>query len=176
MKRWLKIWAIGVGVIIVVTVLIGLALGSGYEVREEQTIKAPPRKIHPYVNNLHRWREQVEHGLRQQDPTVKVTLEGPEKGAGSTLRWSGDDIGIGHVTIVREDVKEGVWYEAAIRGDEVNMRAAVTYAVEGKNTNVAVHTEGDLPPVIGGYIASLVEEQLRAQITRGLEELKKEVE
>lgn len=176
MKRWLKIWAIGVGVIIIITVLVGLALGSSYEVREEQTIQASPAKIHKYVGNLHRWRAQVEQGLRQQDPTVTVTLEGPASGAGSTLRWSGEEIGVGRISIVREDVKEGVWYEAAIRGDEVNMHASVIYETTGKETKVVVTTEGDLPPVVGGYIATIVEEQLRMQITRGLEELKKEIE
>jgi hypothetical protein len=176
MKRWLKIWLIGVGVILLVAVLIGLALGSSYETRQEQAIKAPPAKIHGYVSSLHRWRAQIEEGLRRQDPTVKVTMEGPESGAGSTLRWTGEKIGDGWVVITKDDPALGVWYEAAIRDDEVNLRGSITYETSGDTTNVVVQTEGDLPPVIGGYIAAYIEEQLRAQVAQGLEQLKKELE
>jgi hypothetical protein len=130
-KRWLKIWLIGVGVILLVTILIGLALGSSVETRQEQAIKARPAKIHRYVASLHRWRAQIEEGLRKQDPTVKVTMEGPDSGAGSTLRWTGESLGEGWVTITRDDPALGVWYEAAIRDNEVNLRGSITYETRG---------------------------------------------
>ena len=176
MKRWLKIWLIGVGVILLVAVLIGLALGSSVETRHEQAIKAPSAKIHRYVASLHRWRAQIEQGLRQQDPSVKVTLEGPDAGAGSMLRWSGEELGDGWVMITRDDPALGIWYEAAVRDDEPNLRGSITYEVSGGTTNVVVQTEGDLPPVIGGYIAGYIEEQLRAHVAQGLEQLKKDLE
>jgi hypothetical protein len=175
MKTWLKIGLAVVGVAILAAVVIGLALGSRFEVHEEQVVDASPDTIHDYLTPLHLWREPVQKGIAKEDPTAVVTTDGPESGVGSMLRWSGEGIGEGWVKITQEDPDRGVWYEFG-SGDETTAQASITYDERDEGTNLVVDCRGELDLVIGGYIAPFMEDKAGEAVAWGLQELKKEIE
>lgn len=171
-----KIWLGGIVVLVVIAVLIGLMLGSGVEVEESETINATPAEIHASLNSFKPWRDKLTETLKQQDSTVEVTLSGPDNGPGASLEWTGEKLGKGRVTITRAEPDAGVWFEGAIRSDDVNARGSVTYAPGDDGTKVTAKLDGDLPPVIGGYVSGLLEEQIHEAMKQALKDLKRDLE
>lgn len=175
-RTGLKIWLIGLGVLILVAVLYGVAMGSRVEVKTTETIKAPREKVYARLSSFGPWKDRFSEALKKEDPTAVVTVSGPEQGEGGTISWTGDKLGQGRITIVRSEPETGVWYEGAIRSDEVNIRGSVTYEATADGTKVTADMEGDLPPVIGGFVRGYIEEQFREMVEQALADLKREVE
>jgi hypothetical protein len=173
--KWLKIVMIAVCVLVMGFVVLGLALGSEFEVQQSRSIEASTDEIHDYLLPLHKWQEPAQKGLAEEDPTAVVTTDGPESGVGSMLRWRGDSVGEGWVKIVQEDEDRGVWYEFG-NEKEITARASISYLEHDDGTDLVVNCRGELTPVIGGYIAPLMESKLRETIAWGLRELEKEIE
>lgn len=135
-------------------VITGVLVPSEWRVRRSVVIKAPPERIHPYVEDFHRWREWAKQ--EKPDPSQKYTYAGAEKGVGAEQRWTGDRTR-GHMRIVESDPATGVRYETAFLSDDINGEATMTYAVEGDGTRVTWEGYGRLMPVLGLILAPRVE-------------------
>jgi hypothetical protein len=61
-------------------------------------ISAPPEKIFPHVNDLHRW--AAWSPWAKLDPNAKNTFTGPDAGIGAAMAWAGNKkVGAGRMTI-----------------------------------------------------------------------------
>jgi uncharacterized protein YndB with AHSA1/START domain len=61
-------------------------------------IAAPPEKIFPHVNDLHKW--EAWSPWAKLDPNAKNTFSGADAGAGAAMAWEGSKkVGAGKMTI-----------------------------------------------------------------------------
>ena len=61
-------------------------------------IAAPPEKIFPHVNDLHRW--EAWSPWAKLDPNAKSSFSGADAGAGAAMAWEGNKkVGTGRMTI-----------------------------------------------------------------------------
>jgi hypothetical protein len=153
---------------------IGLLLPRHYLVERSTIINARPEQIHPFVEQLSKWEAWANWSKR--DPTLEHGYEGPERGVGATHRWRGERTGFGSLTLIASDPQTGVKFEERLEGSDVNGRGSITYAADRDVTTVTWRDEGELPPVIGGFFVSEMQEGLGRHFEEGLRRLKDLVE
>ena len=174
MKRALKVFFFGLGAILLVTLVIGLLLPSEWSADATVTMKAEPAEIHGYVSDFDQWAAWATENMKTEDPSAEVTVTGT--GVGATMTWKGDKMGRGKIVITESDPATGIKYESAIESDEINGRGSISYQKTDEGTVVTWHDEGDLPPVIGGYFAGMVNQALSDHFEKSLGKLKQAVE
>jgi hypothetical protein len=176
MKRVLKIVGLGLVGLVAVLVVVGLFLPRQWHVERTVVIKAGPEHIHPLVSDLKQWQSWAAW-TKDMDPEVKNEYGGPASGVGAWWSWNGPVMGHGKMTIVKSDVASGVWVDEMIETDDgVNAKGSLTWTRQGEETTVKWVDEGTLPPVIGGYVVSMIEQMLGDNFKTGLEKLKVQAE
>ena len=91
---------IALGIVVVIAVILGIAgtKPSHFSVQRAIAIKAPPAKIFPYINDLHRWSAWSPYD--KKDPEMKRTFSGPPSGEGAVYEWAGNsEVGEGRMRI-----------------------------------------------------------------------------
>jgi hypothetical protein len=167
--------ALGLVGLLVLALIIGALLPRRWHVEQSIVIKAPPERIHPFLDDLHKWADWAAWN-KAMDPQVVWTYEGPDRGVGARWAWSGPVMGKGRMEIVRSDPAVGLTVDEAIESEVVNAQGRFVYTREGDATKVTWTDEGDLPPIIGGYFRGMIEKMLADNFSRGLEKLKGLVE
>ncbi len=92
---------------IIAAVLVVLAAGlliyassrpDTFSVQRSVSIKAPPEKIYPLINNLRSF--NAWDPFSKKDPGIKRTYGGPESGKGARYEWQGNrQVGSGRIEI-----------------------------------------------------------------------------
>jgi hypothetical protein len=137
-----------------VCALTVLILPSQWSVEQSVLIDAPPERIHPLVEDLHRWPDWA--GPVQADPSLEYEYSGPEKGVGAEQHWT-SSAGRGHTKILSSDPATGIRIESAYLSDEINGEASLTYAAEGDKTRVTWQGTGKMVPVLGALFLTSIE-------------------
>lgn len=100
--------ALAIIAIVLVTVIAGQP--SDLVICRSTKISAPPEKLFPHVNDLHKWNEWSPWAKR--DPNAKHTFDGASAGTGASMSWDGNkDIGAGRMTIVESRPSDLVRYK-----------------------------------------------------------------
>ena len=95
----LKIIAIVVGVLIVGVVVLAAMKPDSFRVERSASIKAPPEKIFPLINDFHNW--GAWSPWEKMDPTMKRTHSGAPSGKGAVYEWEGNSkVGAGRMEIL----------------------------------------------------------------------------
>jgi uncharacterized protein YndB with AHSA1/START domain len=69
-----------------------------FTVSRSASISAPPEKVFPHVNDLHKW--EAWSPWAKLDPNAKTTFSGADAGAGAAMAWDGSNkVGAGKMTI-----------------------------------------------------------------------------
>ena len=69
-----------------------------FTVTRAASIAAPPERIFPHVNDLHKW--EAWSPWAKLDPNAKNTFSGADAGAGAVMAWDGSKkVGTGRMTI-----------------------------------------------------------------------------
>ena len=99
-------------------------------------ISAPPGKIFPHVNDLHKW--EAWSPWAKMDPHAKHSFSGADAGAGAAMAWSGNKkIGEGRMTITGSEANESVRFKLEfIRPFKATNTAEFTFKSEGNQTAV----------------------------------------
>lgn len=167
--------AIALVALALATLGVGFLLPRGWKVERHVVIHAPPTRIHPLLFDLRRWQDWSVW-TRAMDPALRNTYEGPQDGVGAKWSWLGPKMGRGRIEIVASDPQRGIELAEAIESEVVNAHASLAFTPEGEGTRVTWRDEGTLPPIVGGFFRSTVEEVLAANLAAGLEKLKATVE
>jgi len=87
-------------VVIVAGILIYAASRPDtFRVQRSASIKAPPDKIFPLINDLHAWNAWSPY--EKKDPAMKRTFSGAPNGKGAVYEWDGDkNVGKGRMEII----------------------------------------------------------------------------
>ena len=70
-----------------------------FRVQRTATIKAPPDKVHPLINDMRVFNTWNPYNLK--DPNIQGEYQGPQAGPGAVYRFAGNkDVGKGSIAIV----------------------------------------------------------------------------
>jgi uncharacterized protein YndB with AHSA1/START domain len=112
-----------------------------FRVQRTATIKAPPDKIFPPINEFRNWSEWSPY--EKKDPAMKRTMGATTSGKGATYAWDGDkNVGEGHMEIVEVAPPLKVVIKLDfLRPFEAHNTAEFTLAPKGETTDVtwAIH-------------------------------------
>src|SRR5688572_1320615 len=92
-----------IAIVIVIALAVVLALAAmkpdSFRVERSATIKAPPEKIFPLIDDFHRW--DAWSPWEKRDPAMKRTHSGAPAGKGAVYAWDGNkDVGKGRMEIL----------------------------------------------------------------------------
>jgi uncharacterized protein YndB with AHSA1/START domain len=98
----LEIFA-AMAIVLVVAFAIVLVLAAAkpntFSVRRETTVRVPPEKIFPLINDFHQWATWSPY--ESKDPAMKRTYSGATSGKGAVYAWDGNkSVGSGRMEIL----------------------------------------------------------------------------
>jgi Polyketide cyclase / dehydrase and lipid transport len=95
----IKIIAIVIAVLVVTVLIYAATRPDTFRVERSLSIKAPPEKIFPHINNFHQW--QAWSPWEKIDPAAKTTYSGTNNGVGAAYEWNGNnEVGQGRMEII----------------------------------------------------------------------------
>jgi uncharacterized protein YndB with AHSA1/START domain len=121
----LKIIGIIAGVVaigVIGVLAYAATLPDTFRVQRSVSIKAPPDKVFPFINNLKTMNEW--NPFAKQDPTIRLTYSGPAGGKGAANDWDSD----GQAGKGRLEITESA------PPSQVTMRLDMIKPMEGHNT------------------------------------------
>jgi uncharacterized protein YndB with AHSA1/START domain len=135
----LKIAGVVLAVLVVgiVGVLILAAMKPDtFRVQRTATIKAPPDKIFPLINEFRNWTEWSPY--EKKDPAMKRAMGATTGGKGATYAWDGDkNVGQGRMEIIDTAPPSKVVIKLDfLRPFEAHNTAEFTLAPKGETTDV----------------------------------------
>ena len=107
-----------------------------FTVTRTATISAPPGKIFPRVNDLHKWESWSPWA--KLDPNAKSSFSGADSGAGAAMAWDGNKkIGAGKMTITDSRPSEMIRLKLEfIRPFAATNTAEFSFKPDANQTNV----------------------------------------
>jgi len=148
-----------------------------FKVSRSATFSAPPDKVFPHINDLHKW--EAWSPWAKLDPNAKNTFDGPAQGAGSSMAWDGNNkVGSGKMTITDSRPGEVVRFRLEfLKPMQATNTAEFTFRPEGGQTVVVWSMAGKNS--FAGKMFSLLmncDKMVGGQFSQGLANLKTVVE
>jgi len=122
-----------------------------FRIEYAASIKAPPDKIFPFVNDLARYQQWSP--WEDKDPDMKQRFDGPAAGKGAAYEWAGNsDVGVGRMEIVESAPPTKVVYDLQFKEPfEGHNTAEISMTSDGAASTVTWAVYGTDP-----YIAKVV--------------------
>lgn len=175
--RLLPVFQIVLGAVALVALLlagVGAMLPRHWRVERSIMINAPSHSVHRWAADLAYWPRWAQWDQRSMAP--KNQLGEPSAGVGATLAWrAGAGNTTGRVRITASDPERGVWFEHRIDAGEPSF-ATLLYTPKPGVTEVTWRDEGELSPVVGGFMLDYFQTRLGEHMGEGLARLKQLVE
>jgi uncharacterized protein YndB with AHSA1/START domain len=113
-----------------------------FKVVRSAKITAPPEKIFPHVNDLHKW--EAWSPWAKLDPNAKSSFDGAAAGVGAAMSWDGNKkIGAGKMTITESRPGELIRIRLEfIRPFQATNTAEFTFNPDGNQTLVTWSMSG----------------------------------
>ena len=138
-----------IAVVLVIAIAIILILAATkpdtFSVQRATTVKAPPEKIFPLINDFHQWGTWSPY--ENKDPAMKRSYSGAASGQGAVYAWEGNkNVGSGRMEILEASAPSKI----VIKLDfftpfEGHNTAEFTMLPHGDATNVTWLMHGPLP-------------------------------
>ncbi len=155
-------------------VAMGSFLPTTYLVSRTVTIEADAATIHKVVGDLKKW--DLWAPWKDEDPTILTTFGEKTTGVGASQSWVGKD-GDGSLTFTASSPTRGIEYDLYFDKGAYQCWAAMLYKPEGNKTVVEWVMKGNMDtPVLGGYVAMMMDSAVGGMFERGLYKLKEVVE
>ncbi len=115
-----------------------------FHVQRSASIKAPPDKIFPFINDLTRMKSW--NPFERKDPSVKGQFGNTHSGPGATYSWDSDKVGAGSMTIIEASAPTKVTMQLDfIKPFEGHHIAEYTLRPDGDSTRVTWAMHGPAP-------------------------------
>ena len=130
---------LAIALIIVLAIVIILVLAmrkpDTFRLERSTTIKAPPEKIFPLVNDFHSW--MTWSPWEKLDPELKRSYGGAESGKGATYDWQGKKAGTGRMEIIEANPSSKILIKLDfMKPFEAHNTAEFTFTPQGDGTRV----------------------------------------
>ena len=139
--------AIGIVTIIAAVLLYATTRPDSFSVQRTATIKAPPEKIFPLINDFHSW--PAWSPWEKLDPGMQRTHSGAPAGKGAAYAWVGNSkVGEGRMEILESTQPSKVSIKLDfIKPFEARNTADFTLQPQGDSTQVTWVMHGPAPYV-----------------------------
>jgi polyketide cyclase/dehydrase/lipid transport protein len=127
---------LAIAFIIIIFFIVIAGRPDEFIVSRSTKISAPPGKIFPHVNDLHKW--EAWSPWAKLDPNAKNSFEGADSGTGAAMSWDGNKkIGAGRMTITGSEANELISFKLEfVRPFKATNTAEFTFKPEGNQTVV----------------------------------------
>jgi carbon monoxide dehydrogenase subunit G len=147
---------VGIVVAVIVVGIAGILAFAAtkpdtFRVQRAASIKAPPEKIFPFLNDLHNFASWSPY--EKKDPAMKRTHSGAPSGKGAVYEWDGDrNVGAGRLAIANASPPSKLTLNLDMfRPLEAHNMVVFTLEPKGESTNVTWAMDGKVP-----YLAKIV--------------------
>jgi len=138
-------------IVIVLVVIVAAILGYAatrpdtFSVQRAASIKAPPEKIFPLIDDFHRW--TVWSPWEKLDPDMKRTFSGSAAGKGAAYAWQGNSkVGEGRMEILDDPAPSKIVIKLDfIKPFEGHNTATFLIVPKGEVTDVTWTMDGPSP-------------------------------
>lgn len=144
MLRFIKIAGILMLVFIAGVLIVAATRPDVFRVERSTSIKAPPEKIFPYINDFKQW--GVWSPWEKKDPALKRSY-GTTSGKGATYAWEGNaDVGVGSMEIAESVPPSRVAIKLNfVKPFEARNDVVFTLEPRGDATSVRWTMRGNIP-------------------------------
>lgn len=150
---------------------IGLTLPSEFYIAESRVLSASAHEVFDVVDQVRTWEEWTIWSATA-DPTMVFTYEGPERGPGAIVRWSGEVHGSGHRVVTEVVADRQVRFDLHFRPDGEPAHGTVTIEPVDDGARVTWAMSGDMGWFIPGrYLIPWLEETAAEGFTTNLTRL-----
>src|SRR6478609_3719084 len=95
----IAIIAIVIAIAIAIVLILAATKPDTFSVQRATTVKAPPEKIFPLINDFHQWGSWSPY--ENKDPAMKRSYSGATSGNGAVYAWEGNNnVGSGRMEIL----------------------------------------------------------------------------
>ena len=149
--RLLKTSAVIVGVAVAGVLAAAATRSDTFRVQRSADIKAPPEKIFPLINDLHRF--NTWNPFEKKDPNLKRSYSGAQSGKGAAYAFDGNkDVGAGTLEILESMPASKVTMRLhMVEPFEVRNTVDFILQPKGDSTEVTWAMQGPVP-----YLAKIV--------------------
>jgi len=103
MFETVAIVAVVLAIAIAVVLVLAATKPDTFSVRRETSVKAPPERIFPLINDFHQWGTWSPY--ENKDPAMKRTYSGAASGKGAVYAWDGNkNVGSGRMEILEASI------------------------------------------------------------------------
>jgi uncharacterized protein YndB with AHSA1/START domain len=138
-----------IAVLLAAAIAVVLILASRkpdtFRVQRAASIKAPPEKIFPLINDFHQWRAWSPY--EDRDPNLARSFSGAGSGKGAVYAWNGNrQVGSGRMEILDAPAPGKVVIKLDfLKPFEAHNTAEFTFVPQGDTTNVTWLMHGPAP-------------------------------
>ncbi|MEM9703085.1 MAG: SRPBCC family protein [Planctomycetota bacterium] len=175
-RPWWMGVMVGFGVLVVlgnvVAFLYAHSLPDSWSVTRSVEIDADVDAVLPLVATPARWPDWSAFST-VRDASLVATPEGPESGAGATLRWTGQLFGNGTLTIASV-TDSAVKYDIVMHGQPFSPGGEITFVKRDDGGVTVTWTDGGpFPDTMSKLFGSVIEDGIARDFGFGLDRLKR---
>lgn len=171
-RKAVKILAILALGLVALFFIVAAVLPGTYTVERTIEIDRPPAVVYGQVTDYNAWLEWSP--WPKMDPNAKHTVEGTPGTVGMTWSWSGEELGVGAMTIAALEPNRSL--HSTLEFKEPMQSLADDYVelepTDDGGTRVTWRNTGDLPYPVGRYFGLGMDGMLGPQYEEGLQNLK----
>src|ERR1700730_3859494 len=95
----IAIIAVVLAIVIAIVLILAATKPNTFSVQRATTVKAPPERIFPLINDFHQWGSWSPY--ENKDPAMKRSFSGAADGKGAVYGWEGNkNVGSGRMEIL----------------------------------------------------------------------------
>lgn len=151
MIKILGILGISLAVLVGGVLVLAALKPDTFRVQRTASIKAPPEKIFPFINEFERWSAWSPY--EKKDPAMRRARSGPAAGKGAVYAWQGNkEVGVGRMEIMDSSLPSRVALSLDF-SEPFEAHNVVEFTLDGtgESTQVTWAMRGPVP-----YLAKIV--------------------
>ncbi|HET6839974.1 MAG TPA: SRPBCC family protein [Bradyrhizobium sp.] len=134
-----------IAVVLAIVFVLAAAKPDTFRVRRAASVKAPPERIFPLINDFHQW--ATWSPWENKDPAMQRSYSGATSGRGAIYGWDGNrNVGSGRMEILESSEPSKIIIKLDFfKPFEGHNTAEFTMAPQGENTHVTWEMHGPAP-------------------------------
>src|SRR4030088_2306333 len=141
----IAIIAVVLAIAIAIVLILAATKPDTFSVRRATTVKAPPERIFPLINDFHQWGTWSPY--ENKDPAMKRSYSGADSGKGAVYAWDGNNnVGSGRMEILDASLPSKIVIKLDFfKPFEGHNTAEFTMLPQGDATNLVWLMHGPAP-------------------------------
>jgi hypothetical protein len=140
----IAIIAVVLAIAVAIVLILAAAKPDTFRVRRATTVKAPPERIFPLINDFHQW--ATWSPWENKDPAMKRSYSGAASGRGAVYGWDGNkNVGSGRMEILESSVPSKIVIKLDFfKPFEGHNTAEFTMLPQGQGANIITNVTWEM--------------------------------